>query len=297
MATTVFVTGASGLIGFAVAKVFKRQGYTVIGLVRSEEKAKALLREEIIPLIGDLTKEDTWKAAVARSGIIVDTVLDLSSGQPDLSANKKLVSVAQEVSLATHRPKTVIYTSGLGVYGDRPGEIIDENTTLPAGSHWRSDFDEWVIQQEHLRPVVIRPAAVYGASLGMWSFLFDTLGEGEFEIRGHRDRRIPWIHVNDLAELYYLAAKHIDRSSNQIFHGTTTDAPTWEEVRLAVAKYVGWTGTIAYTEPVTFFEKFTNIHLETSPKKAKEVLGWDPKYPPFLQSLDTTYKAYQAHKS
>lgn len=52
MATTVFVTGAAGLVGLSVAKTFKRQGYIVYGLVRSEEKAKALLREEIIPVMG-----------------------------------------------------------------------------------------------------------------------------------------------------------------------------------------------------------------------------------------------------
>ena len=67
-------------------------------------------------------------------------------------------------------------------------------------------------------------------------------------------------------------------------------------MRTAIAKYLGWTGKIAYTEPVTPFEKFINIHLEATPKKAEEVLGWHAKYPPFLYSLDTTFKAYQAHK-
>jgi nucleoside-diphosphate-sugar epimerase len=295
MATTVFITGASGLVGLAVGRTFRREGYVVYGLVRSEEKAKALLREEIIPVIGDLKNEETWKEYVVKSGIVVDTVLDSSGGAPDLAPNKRLVAVAQEASRASLRRKTVIYTSGLGVFGDRPGQLVDENTPLPPGSNWRSDFDDWFIQQEEINPVVIRPAAVYGMSLGMWGFLFDIQGD-VFEIRGRRNRRLPWIHVNDLAQLYYLAAKHIDRASHQIFHGTTLDAPTWEEVRLAVAKYLGWTGTIAYTEPVTPFEKFTNIHLEATPKKAQEVLGWSPKYPPFLHSLDVTYKAYLAHK-
>jgi len=243
-----------------------------------------------------LKKEETWGEFVVKSNVIVDTVLDASGGAPDLEPNKRLVAVAQEASKAANRAKTVIYTSGLGVYGDRPGQLIDENTSLPPGSNWRSDFDDWFLKQEVINPVVIRPAAVYGASLGMWSFLFDTQGD-VFEIRGRRERRLPWIHVNDLAELYYLAAKHIDRAKGQVFHGTTFDAPTWEEVRLAVAKYLGWTGKIEYTEPVTPFEKFTNITLEASPRKAEEVLGWQAKYPPFLHSLDTTYKAYLAHKN
>jgi len=284
------------LIGGAIAKAFRRQGYTVYGLVRSEEKARALQREEIIPVLGDLAKVETWKEVVEKSGIIVDTVLDVSSGHPDMEPNKRLLAVAKEYSIAVKRPKTLIYTSGLGVFGDRPNVIIDENTPTPAGLNWRSDYDEWLLKQEGINPVIIRPAAVYGGSLGMWYFLFDIQGD-TFEIRGRRDRRIPWIHVNDLAEIYYLAAKHIDKAHHQVFHGTTWDAPTWEEVRLSVAKYLGWNGKIAYTEPVTDFEKFTNITIIASPKKATEVLGWEPKYPPFLLSLDTTFKAWKAHQA
>jgi len=289
MATTVFITGSSGLIGLAVGKTFKRQGYIVYGLVRSEDKAKALLREEIIPVFGDLSKVESWKEVVQKSGIIVDTVNDPAG----VTLNRQLVEVAIEASRAVNRPKTVIYTSGLGVFGDRPGELIDENSPLTPS--WRSDYDEWLLKQEGIRPVVIRPAAVYGASLGMWSFLFDIQGD-VFEIRGRRERKIPWVHVNDLAELYFLSAKQIDKASHQVFHGTTLDAPSWEEVRLAIAKYLGWKGRIEFTEPVTPFEKFVNIHLEATPKKAEEVLGWRAKYPPFLHSLDTTFKAYQAHK-
>jgi len=283
------------LIGGAVARVFRKQGYTVYGLVRSEEKARALQRDEIIPVLGDLTKVETWKDAVEKSGIIVDTVLDTSAGHPDVETNKRVVEVASEFSVATKRPKTLIATSGLGVFGDRTNEVVDENTPLPSGSNWRSDYDEWLLKHEEINPVVIRPAAVYGLSLGMWSFLFETQGD-VLEIRGRRDRRLPWIHVNDLAELYFLTAKHIDKTHHQVFHGTTWDSPTWEEVRLSVAKYLGWTGKIAYTEPVTPFEKFTNISLVASPQKAREVLEWQPKYPPFLHSLDVTYKAWKAHQ-
>ena len=147
----------------------------------------------------------------------------------------------------------------------------------------------------------------------MWSILFEVQGD-TFEIRGRPERRLPWIHVNDLAELFYLTAKHIDRAHHQLFHGTTWDTPTIEEawlhpptllhlltetllqIRLAVAKYLGWTGKIAYTEPVTPFEKFINTHVVASPKKAQEVLGWEPKNPPFIASLDVTYRAWKAHQ-
>lgn len=48
----VIVTGANGFIGLATAKALRRAGHTVYGLVRSQEKAKELVLNEIIPVIG-----------------------------------------------------------------------------------------------------------------------------------------------------------------------------------------------------------------------------------------------------
>jgi len=65
---------------------------------------------------------------------------------------------------------------------------------------------------------------------------------------------------------------------------------------LAVAKLLGCSDKVVYTEPVTFFDKLTNINIEATPRKAEEVLGWHAKYPPTLHSLDVLYAAYLAHK-
>ena len=60
---TVFVTGANGYTGRVVAQGFRKRGYLVYGLVRSEEKAKEanLWEDEIIPVVGDVLKPETYK--------------------------------------------------------------------------------------------------------------------------------------------------------------------------------------------------------------------------------------------
>jgi len=45
----VFVTGATGYIGFAVATALRRHGHRVFGLARSDAKAGRLTRHEIEP--------------------------------------------------------------------------------------------------------------------------------------------------------------------------------------------------------------------------------------------------------
>jgi len=42
MSRVVFVTGAGGFIGSSVAIKFANSGYSVFGLIRSEEKSKTL---------------------------------------------------------------------------------------------------------------------------------------------------------------------------------------------------------------------------------------------------------------
>ena len=43
----IFVTGATGYIGFNVAKKFRQNGFKVYGLARSTDKAKKLYKNEI----------------------------------------------------------------------------------------------------------------------------------------------------------------------------------------------------------------------------------------------------------
>ena len=62
----VFITGATGYIGWTVANTFRRAGYRVWGLTRSKEKANRLEKNEIVPVIGSLQKPDSFKSIALR---------------------------------------------------------------------------------------------------------------------------------------------------------------------------------------------------------------------------------------
>jgi len=48
------VVGAAGYIGGGVARAFRRAGYLVYGLICHESVCDQLLREEIIPILGQI---------------------------------------------------------------------------------------------------------------------------------------------------------------------------------------------------------------------------------------------------
>jgi len=58
---SVLIIGAGGYVGFAVATYFRQKGHRVYGLIRKPEQSRRLSSEEIIPVIGDGSKPETYE--------------------------------------------------------------------------------------------------------------------------------------------------------------------------------------------------------------------------------------------
>ena len=62
----IFLTGANGWIGSAVAQDLLGAGHSVVGLVRSAEKGETLAAKSVIPLVGSLGDLDILRKAGKR---------------------------------------------------------------------------------------------------------------------------------------------------------------------------------------------------------------------------------------
>ena len=62
----VFLTGATGYIGSAVAEALQKAGHKVVGLARTPEKAKQLESRGISAVVGDLLKPESLSAPASR---------------------------------------------------------------------------------------------------------------------------------------------------------------------------------------------------------------------------------------
>ena len=74
----VFITGATGYIGFNVAQAFRRTGHQVWGLTRSAAKATMLEQQEIWPVIGSLQQPDSYKAVAEQCTVLIHCAADKS---------------------------------------------------------------------------------------------------------------------------------------------------------------------------------------------------------------------------
>jgi len=109
---TVFVCGATGTQGGAVARHLRAKGAEVHALVRdpSSPKAKAIESLGVKTWHGDFDNEDALKKAIAGcSAVFLNFMPDFTDLSANLRQAKSILSIAKDAGV-----KHVVYTSGFG---------------------------------------------------------------------------------------------------------------------------------------------------------------------------------------
>jgi nucleoside-diphosphate-sugar epimerase len=288
----VFLTGATGYIGGAVAAALRAHGHTVIGLARSPEAAEKLRDHGIEPLDGDL-----GDAASLRRGVaLADAVIHAGATRGPAMAETDRAAVEAMLEPLAGSGKAFVYTSGAFVYGDTGDGVVDETHPLSATSIivWRQAVERDVVAaaQRGVRSVVIRVPLVYGngGSFIIPRFLSLARTEGFARYVGSGTNRWSTVHVDDLADLFVGA---IDRAEP----GTTFNAaagPTiqWREIAEAIGRAAGAGGKVAswpVEEARSVFGPYAAGFLENqqlSPARARERLGWQPVRASVLEDIE-----------
>jgi len=293
------VIGASGYIGFAVAQVFRQNGYKVYGVVRKPEQAKRLAAHEIHPVVGDAAKPETYLDALKNSNVVVDTL-----GFDPSNSLQSTVFTATKQHSSPHGKKIFIFTSGILVHGHHDEVVREEQLSCPSAIQVRVQQEAEVVQAKEIHGIVIRPGFVYGYAGGNGgTHLGDkvfNLHDGKIVITGKGDKKWSWIHIHDLAHAYLLAAQKFTVANGQIFDIGSPNPPSYEEFRKKAAAVAGHKNAEVVTAPVPageFFAQLLETTVRVSPKKAEHLLGWKASHPELLDDLEPVYEAYKAHKA
>src|SRR3989475_101561 len=170
-AMRVFVTGATGYVGFAVATALRRAGHDVYGLTRAAAKVPQLARQEIRAVIGDIGDPKSYADTAEECSVLVHAAFESSASA--VAKDKTAVDALIETGRRGSQPKTLIFTSGVWVHGDTGGKLVDESTPLHPIKlvAWRPAHEQMVLQAKTVRGLVIRPGCVYrrsGGGTGGW---------------------------------------------------------------------------------------------------------------------------------
>ncbi len=297
----VFITGASGYIGQAVALAFRKRGHHVSGLVRSETSANHLRMNEIIPIIGDISQPQTYFFHAEQAEVLVHCAFEMSAEavSKDLVAIETLLSAAKKST----QVKSLIYTSGIWVYGNTRGQLADEMTPLNPLNlvRWRPDHETQILEAASptLRAMVIRPGCVYGGAgslTAMW--LAEASKTGNISYIGDGSNRWSMIHRDDLAESYVLAAeKELSGSAINVNDGTHYTVREMVEATAKAAKIPGKILSLSEREATQLYGPLAeglSVDQRISNERAIRLLDWHPRHLSFIDEIDLYYHAWEA---
>lgn len=283
----VFLTGATGYIGGAVADALLAAGDQVIGLARSDEAAQKIEGTGVDVLRGNLT--DT--SALVRGAKEADAVINTAStndGARDTAAVEAMLGALAGTG------KAFIFTSGVWVLGDTDGKIADEDTPVnpPGFLIWRTDLEERVLAaaRENIRAIVIRPAMVYGRAGGLFTSFLESAKKDGAQYIGDGENRWTSIHVEDLADLYVLALHQAPAGT--LLHGANGDAVRTRHIAEAANRAVGAGPCL---QPLTIEDArramgpiadALAMDQRVSGTRARRVLGWSPHRKELLDEIE-----------
>lgn len=171
---TVLVTGATGLVGFAVANRLRQDGKRVRALVRDVSRARAMLGPDIELWEGDVTAKDSLEAAARGVEVVFH-----SAGIPEQWQRDETVfdrvnrgGTANVLNAAKRSGvRRVVYTSTMDVFAaPRGGTLVETNIdaapkpTAYERSKQAAEREAEAIARKGLDVVYVNPGAVYGPS-------------------------------------------------------------------------------------------------------------------------------------
>ncbi|MGB0886349.1 MAG: TIGR01777 family oxidoreductase, partial [Chitinophagales bacterium] len=222
----VLITGGTGLIGTKLSELLLEKGYSVSILSRSEKNlpniktyiwdVKAQTIDEnavknadyIIHLAGKNIGDDRWTADVKK----------------DIIQSRKNSTALLYDTIKKHNPnlKAFISSSAVGYYGlEKSEKIFTEEDT--AGKDFLADVCiKWEENVEHIaklgiRTAIIRTGVVLSKKGGALEQMALPVKLCVGAALGSGKQYIPWIHLNDICNLYLKAIK--DESFEGIFNG------------------------------------------------------------------------------
>jgi nucleoside-diphosphate-sugar epimerase len=164
------VTGATGLVGSAVARGLLAQKHPVRVFVRDVARARALFGWRVEIAAGDLRDSGSLRRACAGMNDVyhVAGAVDIhrhasaEMWETNVEGTHRVLEAARDAGVSRF-----VYTSSVSVYGDRlPVGLAEDGPLTPAGIYGASKVEAERLVREAaaggLRATIIRPCIVYG---------------------------------------------------------------------------------------------------------------------------------------
>ncbi|MGB9586709.1 MAG: NAD-dependent epimerase/dehydratase family protein [Armatimonadota bacterium] len=286
----ILVTGATGFVGYRLAKRLLEDGHDVRILVRPNRDISSFDFERIEVARGDVTDIHAVKAAmhgvetvyhiaaVFRSAALPDSVYWATN----YHGTQNMLQAA--VNEGVNR---FVYCSTCGVQGNIRNPPAKEDAPYNPGdvyqrSKAKAEQDVLKAHADLGLPVtVIRPVAVYGPGDSRWLKLFRSIARRRFVMLGSGETLIHMVYIYDLVEAFCLAAQN-PSAVGQVYTIGGEKYVTLNELARIIAAAVG------VPEPKLRFPFWPVRLLSGVVEDACRIVGVEP--PVFRRRIDLFVK-------
>ncbi|WP_139957282.1 TIGR01777 family oxidoreductase [Flavicella sediminum] len=215
MKTKILITGGTGFVGKNLCKLLLSQGYEVAILSRRPKKNT----ENISYFKWDVSSGFIDKACLNGVSCIIHLAGENVASSRWTSKRKKQILTSRTKStqlleqlLAENKQEveTFISASAIGFYGTTTSEKIYNEEDAPGNDfladvckQWESSVDK--IEKLAIRTVKFRVGVVFGKKGSALQKMLLPINLGIGSAIGTGKQYMPWIHIEDLCNMYLLA--------------------------------------------------------------------------------------------
>jgi nucleoside-diphosphate-sugar epimerase len=304
----IFVAGATGTLGRPVVRTLLAHGHDVVGMTRTAEGARRIEGAGAKAVIADALDGDRLRSAVARTRPeqVVHLLTALPPGGPlrrrDLDATNVLrtAGTANLIRAAVEAGAVrIVAESFVGVYGTGAIDSIAEDAPLPPvpGGPFREAVLAMRSMEDQLRQardrrlidtVALRIGGLYGSDVPSIRALLDQARKGRLFAPRKLPGLAPFVHVDDAAAAIVAA---VEAARTSPVYNISDDEPiSMSDFLQQFTQALGtrpprtipvWLARLA--APLLIQAAFVTLRLSND--KAKQELGWTPRYPTVRDGL------------
>lgn len=309
------ITGGAGFLGINLAERLAKKGHKVKIL---DIRDKPKLPKGVTYVKGDIRSYSLIDELIKN----VDVVFNLASLLPCSRAGNMFYKVnvggTKNVIIASnkYKVKKIVHVSSSIVYGKpKVMPCSEKEKPAPVGDYGRSKVVSeklFLDPKNKVKYTILRPRMIVGPGrVGLLSILFDWISKNKnIYLIGNGRNRFQMVCVYDLIDACILS---INKANNQVINIGYPDVPKLKYVMKSLIKransnssIVPINSTLSRTSlSLLDWFKLTPLNVEhykiadkdfvLDVRKAKELLGWNPKYN-HEQMLSLAYDWYMENK-
>jgi len=212
----IFITGATGLIGYHITQKLLAMSHSVTILTRNMSKAYQQFGElvEYCSSIEELTSLNGFDAVINLAGESIADKRWTKKQKEQLCQSRWQLTekIAQLINQSDNPPTTFISGSAIGYYGNQGNSfIIESNPPMDGFTYQLCQRWEHLAKQaesEKNRVCLLRTSVVLSNQGGALPKMLPAFRYGLGAVFGSGRQYMPWIHLDDMVEAIYFLLEH-----------------------------------------------------------------------------------------